>query len=200
MPKTAKTHHSSTKPSLLEEPTRITKRKERIRAAARAKNDSISMIQTAEVKSYLETKEADKLDDDYRMVLAASVTPERSVQQLATVSAVHLGLPPKLIYKTMPILSAWTPFDKNGNRLTRWPGSFEEGLVAIHYTASKKTAEAIAADIGPMAPHRQKMKTLSGRKSRRPDPSTNYINLDFVDGSGCVGLEGRDFTEMVFLC
>jgi len=85
------------------------------------------------------------------------------------------------------------PFDATSGV---WPGSFEAGARWPFATRPpSRSPEAIANAIGDLAPHKVTTKTLSGRVSRRPDPSTRFVNTTYVKGSGAVGREGMDSTE-----
>lgn len=149
------------------------------------------MIKDVQANLREEEKKADLLTDEYRHELAAKLTPDRSVQMLAISSPHDLGLNSTLALRAINHLGTFCTTDDNHS----WRGSFEEGLMGIRYTGSKTTANAIAAAIGDLAPHKITVRTSSGRVSKREDPSSKHQNVEYVKGSGCTGRDGMDSTE-----
>ena len=85
-PRTKRFSSTNTKPDSA--PKRVQERKDRIKH----KTDAAKLITGVMASIRIEEKEADRLTDDYRQELAEMVTPDRTVQKLATVSLVDLGL------------------------------------------------------------------------------------------------------------
>lgn len=133
----------------------------------------------------------DTLDDNTRQQIAETITADRAAQRLATVSPTDLGYEngPKMSRKVVGLLSSWK-MEENV-----WPGSFEEGLVAIYHTNSVAVAKAIAKAIAPEAPERAVTTLFSGRQSKHADISNTVENRVHVDGSGAAPVDGKDATE-----
>jgi len=99
-PRTKRFSSTNTKPDSA--PKRVQERKDRIKR----KTDAAKLITGVMASIRIEEKEADRLTDDYRQELAEMVTPDRTVQKLATVSLVDLGLSKKLAYQAIAHLQA----------------------------------------------------------------------------------------------
>lgn len=198
MPKQTPTKHFSpaTTKHSSPESIRVAKRKERIvklktttPGMEKRTLRALNAIWLAEQAGRLD----DTLDDETRQQIAETITADRATQRLATVSPTDLGYEngPKMSRKVVGLLSSWK-MEEDG---AGWPGSFEEGLVAIYHTNSVAVAKAIAKAIAPEAPERAVTTLFSGRQSKHADISNTVENRVHVDGSGAAPVAGKDATE-----